>query len=208
MLSAEIDDFREQRADMLRSLAEQTDANNRFRGELQQLGRQFGAVIEVMEKGNAGLSSQVSELTVQVTASARDSHKLLVMHLDEQKKLRDTIDSYKIEERLAESARRQQHTITSEMEDFQKQRADMLRTLAEQTEATNNFRSELQQFGRQLGTVFNALGSGNSEVSSQISELIVRMAADAKESHRLLAMQIDEQKILRDALDRRTNGIG
>ena len=58
-------------------------------------------------------------------------------------------DEYKvlvrIEERLAEAARVQQRTLSSEMDDFQKQRADMLRTLAEQTDASNSFRSQLQQ---------------------------------------------------------------
>ena len=79
----------------------------------------------------------------------------------------------------------------------------MLRTLTEQTEASNNFRSELQQLGRQLGTIFNTMDKGNDEIRSQISELMVHMAADAKESHKLLAMQVNEQQRLRDSLDLR-----
>ena len=86
-------------------------------------------------------------------------------------KLRDTLDSYKIEERLAEAARLQQRALSSEIDDFQKQRADMLRALTEQTEASNNFRSELQQLGRQLGTIFNVMEKGNGEMFTQISEL-------------------------------------
>jgi len=267
-LSSEIDDFQKQRADMLRTLTEQTEASNNFRSELQQLGRQLGAIFNSMEKNNGEICTQLSELTVhlagdakeshkllamqvdeqkrlrdsldsyqieeklaeaarlqqqarsseiftqigeltvRIAGDAKESHKLLTMQVDEQKKLRDTIDSYKIEERLAEAARVQQRTLSSEIDDFQKQRADMLRTLTEQTEASNNFRSELQQLGRQLGTIFNTVDKGNDEIRSQISELMVHRAADAKESHKLLAMQVNEQQRLRDSLDLRIKSNG
>jgi predicted hydrocarbon binding protein len=234
-LSSEIDDFQKQRADMLRVLAEQTEASNNFRSELQQLGRQLGAIfssmekenreicaqlseltvhlaaeakeslklVNVVEKGNGEMSTQISELTVHLATGAKESHKLLAMQVDEQKRLRDTLDSYKIEERLAEAARLQQRTLASEMDDFQRQRADMLRVLTEQTEASNNFSGELQQFGRQLGSIFNIMEKGNGEICTQISELMVHRAADAKESHKLLSMQVNEQKRLRDSLDLR-----
>lgn len=202
-LTAEIDDFRNQRADMLRSLNEQTEANNRFRSELQLLGSQFGTVLNVLEKSNSTICSQISELTVQLAADAKESHKLIALQVDEQKKLRDALDSYNIEERLTESVRLQQRTLTSELNDFQNQRADMLRTLAEQTEASNGFRSELQQFGRQLGSIFDGLEKGNDEVCSRISELSIHMTADAKEVQKLLVMQVNEQKKLRDTLDYR-----
>lgn len=205
MLSNEIEDFQNQRAEMLRTLAEQNEANNNFRSELQQLGRQFGSVLTVMEKGNSEICNQISELTIQTAAAAKESNKLTAVQADEQKKLRDTLDSYKIEERLAEAARVQQRALSSDLADFQNQRADMLRTLTEQNEASNNFRSELQQLGRQLGTVFSVMEKGNGELSHQITELMVHMAADAKESHKLLAMQVNEQRGLRDTLDWRTN---
>jgi ABC-type enterochelin transport system substrate-binding protein len=232
-----MDDFQKQRADMLRALTEQTEASNNFRSELQQLGRQLGAIFNIMEKGNGEvcaqlseltvhmaaeakesqklvnvvekgngeLSAQLSELTVHLAADAKESNKLLAMQVDEQKKLGDTLDSYKIEERLAEAARLQQRALSAEIDDFQKQRADMLRTLTEQTEASNNFRGELQQLGRQLGAIFNNMEKGNGEICTQISELMVHRAADAKESHKLLAMQVNEQKRLRDSLDLRVN---
>ena len=96
-----------------------------------------------------------------------------------------TGDEYKvlirIEERLAEAARLQQRKLSSEIDDFQKQRADMLRTLTEQTEASNNLRSELQQLGRQLGNIFSMLESSNGSISSQLSDLTVHLAGDAKE---------------------------
>jgi len=234
-LSCEIDDFQKQRADMLRALTEQTEASNNFRSELQQLGRQLGAIFNIMEKGNGEICAQLSELTVHVAADAKEnqklvnvvekgsgetsvqlseltvhlaadakeSRKLLAMQVDEQKRLIDTLDSYKIEERLSEAARLQQRALSSEIDDFQKQRADMLRALTAQTEASNNFRGELQQLGRQLGTIFNTLEKGNGELSTQISELMVHRAADAKESHKLLAMQVSEQQRLRDSLDLR-----
>lgn len=262
-LAAEVDDFQKQRADMVRALTEQTEASNSFRSELQQLGRLLGNVVTVMEKGNNAVSSQLSELTVHLGSDAKEvqkllnqqldeqkrskdtleayrieerlagaaqlqqqtlatticgqineqtvhlagdvkeSCKMLAQQIDEQKKLRDTLDACKIDERLAEAARLQQRTLAAELDDFQKQRADMLRTLTEQTEASNNFRSELQQLGRQLGTIFQTVDKGNEEIRSQIAELMIHLAADAKESHKLLAMQINEQQRLRDALDLR-----
>ena len=202
-LSSEMADFQNQRADMLRAFTEQTEASNNFRGELQQLGRQLGAIFQSMDKGNGGISTQLSELMVHLAGDARVSHKLLAMQVDEQKKLRDTIDSYRIEERLAEAARLQQRALSSEIDDFQKQRGDMLRTLAEQAEASNNFRGELQQLGRQLGTISHAMAKGNDEICNQISELMVHMAADAKEAQKLLGMQVNEQQRLRDSLELR-----
>ena len=200
-LTSEMNDFHQQRADMLRTLGEQTEASNKFRNELQQLAMQFEIIITILEKGNGEMFSRLSDLTVNVAGDAKESHKLLAMQIDEQRKLRESLDSCKIEERLAESARVQQRALASEIADFQKQRTDMVRTLAEQTEASNNFRSELQQLGRQLGPIYNAMDKGNDEIRNQISELMIHMAADAKESHNLLAMQVNEQKKLRESLD-------
>ncbi|MDZ4186054.1 MAG: hypothetical protein U1D97_13895 [Desulfuromonadales bacterium] len=206
VLTADIEDFKNQRADMLRTLAEQTEASNSFRSELQQLGRQLGNNFNVMEKGSSEIFTQLSALTVHLSADAKDAQKLLAIQVEEQKQLRETLDSYKIDERLTEATRLQQRTLTSGIEDFQNQRADMLRTLAEQTEASNNFRSELQQLGRQLGTIANSMEKGNDEIRSQISELMIHMAADAKEAQKLLTMQVNEQQRLRDSLDLRIKG--
>jgi hypothetical protein len=330
-LSAEITDFQKQRTDMLRALTEQTEASNNFRNELQKVGRQLGTLVNIMEKGNSEISTQLSELTIHLVADAKEnqklvqvvekgtgeistqlseltvhlladtkenqklvqvvekgtgeistqlseltvllvadakenqklvqvvetgngeistqlseltvhlvadtkenqklvhvvekgngeistqlsvltghlagvakeSQKLLSMQVEEQKKLNDSLASYKIEERLTEAARLQQRALSSEIDDFQKQRADMLRTLTEQTEASTNFRSELQQLGSQLGIIFNNMDKGNEEIRTQISELMVHMTADAKETHKLLAMQVNEQTRLRDSLDLR-----
>jgi hypothetical protein len=238
-LSAQVEDFQKQRADMLRTLSEQNEASNNFRSELQQLGRQLGEILQIMEKRNAEGFSQLSELTVHLAADARETHKLLTRQVEEQQalrgalddhntrltahlagearethkllaaqvaeqtRLRDALDGYNIGERLAEAARLQQRTLTAEIEGFQQQRADMLRTISEQTEASNNFRGELQQLGRQLGDLSQLMERGNDEVRAQVSELMVHLAADAKEAHRLLAMQVNEQLRLRDSLDLR-----
>lgn len=204
MLSSEIEDFQLQRGEMLRALNEQNQAANNFRAELQQMGRQFGAILASMEKGNNLVYNELSDLYVHLSADAKESHKLLAMQMEEQKRLRESIASYKIEERLAESARLQQKTLSAELDDFQKQRDDMLRTLAEQNEASNNFRAELQQLGRQLSTICTVMEKTNGEISAQLSELTVHLAADARESRNLMNQQIAEQKRLREALDWRT----
>lgn len=262
-LGAEIEDFQKQRSEMLQALASQIESHNNFRGELQQLGRQLGNIFSMLEKSNGMITSQLSDLTVQLTADAREAQKLqtqqvevqkrlkdaidtsrvedrladaerrqlqalsserfgqlcdvtlrlaadtresqqlLSLQLDEQKRLRDALDSYKIEERLLEVTRQQQRTLVTEIEDFQKQRADMLRTLTDQIEASNGFRTELQQLGRQLGSISQVMEKGNDDVRSQISELMLHMSADAKESHKLLSMLVNEQMRLRDSLDLR-----
>lgn len=187
-LAAEIDDFKKQRADMLHALTEQNVANHNFRGELQQLGRQFDAAFTVLGKGTGEIASQLSELTVHLTGTAKETHKLLNMQVDEQRQSRALIDAHQIEERerLAEAARLQQRALAAEIDDFQNQRADMLRALVEQTEAGNGFRQELQQLGTRLGTIFDSMENGNGEISAQISELTVHLAADARETHILL----------------------
>ena len=185
-LSSEIDDFQKQRADMLRALTEQTEASNNFRGELQELGRQLGTIVNIMEKGNGEVCNQISELTVHMAGDAKETRKLLAMQVDEQKGLKETLDSYNIEERLSLAEKLHEQKLASTEDTLQEQRSDMLRTITEQTEANNGFRDQLQQLGGQLGTLFNVIEKSSGEVSSQLSELTVHMANDAKESHLLL----------------------
>ncbi len=185
-LSSEIDDFQKQRADMLRALTEQTEASNSFRGELQELGRQLGTIVNIMEKGNGEVCNQISELTVHMAGDAKETRKLLAMQVDEQKGLKEILDSYNIEERLSLAEKLHEQKLASTEDTLQEQRSDMLRTLTEQTEANNAFRGQLQQLGGQLGTLFNVIEKSSGEVSSQLSELTVHMANDAKESHLLL----------------------
>ena len=185
-LSSEIDDFQKQRADMLRALTEQTEASNNFRGALQELGRQLGTIVNIMEKGNGEVCNQISELTVHMSGDAKETRKLLAMQVDEQKGLKETLDSFNIEERLSLAEKLHEQKLASTEDTLQEQRSDMLRTLTEQTEANNGFRDQLQQLGGQLGTLFNVIEKSSGEVSSQLSELTVHMANDAKESHLLL----------------------
>lgn len=100
----------------------------------------------------------------------------------------------RIEVRLAESSRLQERSLSAEVDDFQKQRADMLRTLAEQAEAMNNFRMELQRVGRQLGSVLGLMEKSNDEVVNLMREMIVRMADDTSETHRLLRHQQEDRQ--------------
>ncbi len=97
----------------------------------------------------------------------------------------------RIEERMAETARLQERGLNTEIDDFHKQRGELLRTLAENSEASNNFRSELQRVGRQLGTMLNMMEKSNDDVKEQMSEIKLRMADDATEMQRLLITLIE-----------------
>jgi len=112
----------------------------------------------------------------------------------------------RIEERLAETSRLQLRTMNTEMDDFRKQRADMLRTLTEHTEASNNFRSELQRVGRQLGSILSVMEKGNVDVVAEMSELTVRLAGDFTESHRIMLAQVEEQRRLNERLEQVLSG--
>ena len=100
----------------------------------------------------------------------------------------------RIETRLAESSRLQQRALSAELDDFQKQRGDMLRLISEHSDAVTNFRGELQRVGRQLGTILGIMEKGNGEVLAQLSELMVRMSDDAAETRKLMIIQIEGQR--------------
>lgn len=149
------------------------------------LGMAQREAAEIAESTSNSRQRDVQELTLSTSGpalSTGDEARILL----------------RIEERLAENARLQLRTLNSEVEDFQKQRADMLRTLTEHTEASNNFRGELQRVGRQLGTILGIMEKGNADTSTQLSELMVRMAGDFTESHRLMMIQVEEQRRLNE----------
>lgn len=110
----------------------------------------------------------------------------------------------RIEDRLAESARLQLRALTGELDDFNKQRGDMLRALAENTEASTNFRGELQRVGRQLGTILGLMEKGNGELMTQLSELMVRTGDESAETRKLMNIQIDQQRRLNEILAENT----
>lgn len=105
----------------------------------------------------------------------------------------------RIEERMAESMRLQERGLNAEIDDFHKQRAEMLRALAENSEAANNFRSELQRVGRQLGTMLTLMEKSNFDAVEQMSEIKLRLADDASESQRLLATLIELSRLTLEA---------
>lgn len=119
----------------------------------------------------------------------------------------------RIESRLAESSRLQQRALSAELDDFQKQRGDMLRSISEHSDAVANFRAELQRVGRQLGAILGIMEKGNGEVLAQMSELMVRLSDDAAETRKLMIIQIDAQRrssesmsVLAQAASRTING--
>ena len=106
----------------------------------------------------------------------------------------------RIEERIAESARIQERTISVEIEDFGKQRAETLRVLAENLEASTQFRAELQRVGRQLGDIIRMTDKGNTEINEQVRELKLGTLDGSAETHRLLMALIDIQRNTLDEL--------
>lgn len=97
----------------------------------------------------------------------------------------------RIEERLAETARLQSRSLNAEIDEFSKQRGEMLRALAESTESSNNFRSELQRVGRQLGSMLNIMEKSKNDYNDMMQELKINMSSDSKELQRLLAILIE-----------------
>lgn len=106
----------------------------------------------------------------------------------------------RIEERIAESSRLQQRAISVEVEDFSKQRAETLRVLAENQEASTQFRSELQRVGRQLGDIIRMSDKGNMEINEQVRELKLSTVDGSAETHRLLMALIELQRSVLEEL--------
>lgn len=100
----------------------------------------------------------------------------------------------RIEERIAESSRIQERTISVEIEDFSKQRSETLRVLAENLEASTQFRAELQRVGRQLGDIIRMSDKSTSDINEQVRELKLSTVDGAAETHRLLMALIDIQR--------------
>jgi hypothetical protein len=106
----------------------------------------------------------------------------------------------RIEDRLAESLRIQERGLALEIDDFQKQRADTLRVISEQTEASNDFKTELQRVGRQIGDLLAISEKNSVEISTNISDMKILMRDSASENQRLLTVMIQQQADLIEAL--------
>lgn len=185
-LAAEIDDFKKQREEMLGALSLQSTATADFNRGLQEFGGQLSAIFGKVDKHNSAMADQLSELRVHLEGDARKSQHLLATQVEELKALRESLDSFHIDERLAEAGRMQQRLFSAHLDDFQQQREDMLRALAEQSVATNGLSKELQQLETFFTALRESLDKGNGEIAHQLSELKIHATADARESHLLL----------------------
>lgn len=99
----------------------------------------------------------------------------------------------RIEERLAESLRIQERALSMEIDDFQKQRADMLRVIAEHTSASQEFKIELQRVGRQMGDLLSIADKNSIEIPNHLIEMKILAKDDAMERQRLLSMMVQMQ---------------
>lgn len=106
----------------------------------------------------------------------------------------------RIEDRLAESLRVQERGLSLEIDDFQKQRADTLRVISEQTESSNDFKTELQRVGRQIGDLLVLSEKNSVEIASNISDMKILMRDSASENQRLLGVMIQQQLELIETL--------
>ena len=106
----------------------------------------------------------------------------------------------RIEERLAETARMQFRTLNNDIDEFQKQRADLLRLMTEQTEASNNFRGELQRVGRQLGSLMAFLDKNQNESANHLVDIKVCLNTNTAETHKLMSEQLADQQQFQESL--------
>jgi hypothetical protein len=171
-------------------------------GEAQQ-AEEFGTLPSVFPAGQSEFSG-VGALGQEVAAAGVPAGQARVAtpELDSTAMDAQVRVLLRIEERLAESARNELRALDGTLDDFQKQRGDMLRTLAEQTEFSNNFRGELQRVGRQLGSIMTMMEKSNTHLSDQLSELTIRLSGDFTESHRIMLAQMDEQRKLSEKLQK------
>ncbi len=219
-LSAEIDDFKKQRADMLQAMAEQTEANVGFQHEMQQLGSKLGAIFGNLEKGTQEVLSQFSELRNSLTGDAQKSQKLLASQVEEQKRLCDTIASFNMEERFSGA----NAAFRNEMQQVGNQLATMIGSIekagdeissqlseltvhasadAKETHrllniTSNNVRAELQGVGAQIAEMNNQNVKASDELAGQIAKLASQQAEESGSSQaqnadmlQLLANQIE-----------------
>ena len=106
----------------------------------------------------------------------------------------------RIEERLAESLRLQERSLTTEIDDFQKQRADALRVIAEQTAASNDFKAELQRLGRQMSDLLTIAERNSVNIGGNVSELKILHRDGALENQRLLTAMLQLQTELLETM--------
>jgi hypothetical protein len=154
-------------------------ANNLSDSEIQALINDENKRVEIARAIDSGKS--IENLTLENSLGSIESSSGVNRTLT------------RIEERLAESLRIQERALSMEIDDFQKQRADMLRVIAEHTSASQEFRIELQRVGRQMGDLLSIADKNSIEIPNHLIEMKILAKDDAMERQRLLSMMVQMQ---------------
>jgi len=112
----------------------------------------------------------------------------------------------RIEERLSESSRLQDRSLQAELDNFNKQRGEMMRAMADHNESVSQFRGELQRVGRQLGTILSVMERGNADMLTQLgehfTELIQTVARQGQDISKMSDMM---NRMTDDSIELRSN---
>lgn len=112
----------------------------------------------------------------------------------------------RIEERLSESSRLQDRALQAELDNFSKQRSEMMRAMADHNESVSQFRGELQRVGRQLGTILNLMERGNADMLSQLNDHFTGLIqATTRQGSDLSRMSDMMTRMTDDSMELRTN---
>ncbi|MPS47695.1 hypothetical protein [Methylobacillus sp.] len=113
----------------------------------------------------------------------------------------------RIEERLSESSRLQERALQAELDNFSKQRGEMMRAMADHNEAVSQFRGELQRVGRQLGTILSMMERGNADMMGQLNDhftgliqATTRQGSDLARMTDMMTRMTDDSMELRTAI--------
>ncbi|MCB5190648.1 hypothetical protein LG198_07915 [Methylobacillus arboreus] len=112
----------------------------------------------------------------------------------------------RIEERLSESSRLQDRALQAELDNFSKQRSEMMRAMADHNESVSQFRGELQRVGRQLGTILSMMERGNADMLSQLNDHFTGLIqATTRQGSDLSRMSDMMTRMTDDSMELRTN---
>lgn len=112
----------------------------------------------------------------------------------------------RIEERLSESSRLQDRALQAELDNFSKQRSEMMRAMADHNESVSQFRGELQRVGRQLGTILGLMERGNADMLSQLNDHFTGLIqATTRQGSDLSRMSDMMTRMTDDSMELRTN---
>jgi len=111
----------------------------------------------------------------------------------------------RIEERLSESSRLQDRALQAELDNFGKQRNEMMRAMADHNESVSQFRGELQRVGRQLGTILGLMERGNADMLTQLNEHFTELIqTTARQGNDLSKMSDMLTRMTDDSIELRT----